>query len=86
MDAASEEEAERAVLGGRARCVVRGFYGSQATQPSMDPRLRVHGEHDRAGHDFEYDTVEETTPSAFNNARFTTAAGEDYQAVVQESE
>lgn len=84
-DASTPEEAERALVGGRARCKLRSFTTTPRTsQPAGFPTLVLaEGEPARAG-SFVYPDVEIVRSQEFMNAVFPDTPGGDLQRVVQE--
>lgn len=87
VDAGSEEEAQRAVVGGLVRCKHRSFETTPgAPQPSNIP-ITVTAEFGAApGGDFAYPAGQGERMDEFNNGRFLDSAGSDMQRAVQEVE
>jgi len=84
VDAGFSEEAQRAVVSGRARCTLRHFMTTQGVDiPS--PRFVVLDEHaDVSEHLPDVEIPNEKLPTAFNNASFSSIPGDSEQFAFQE--
>ena len=84
VDAAGEEEAERIVRSGRARCKLRDFTTTPGAALPAGTLFRVLGENAPVGGDFAYPSGHSGSKAEFANAHFLTTPGDNQQQVVQE--